>query len=529
MARPVAPGVGKHFITQPSQPKEPIYIVEARLNGGMSTAIDPADLPGQTVVLAKNARVSDDYIKRRPGSVVYTPTAPNSEPVLLFTQFKRFDGTTLYIRFSSTKIHITTGSAWTEIVGTGYSASIENRPRICILNDRFFFAAGAEIQEIDFTGLTYADLGNAPEFTYIFGFFNRLNGANLAGSSPNPILLGRSGDLNFAEWNPSTDISAGSDPLLEAQGDFSDPITGAFGFAAVTLILRERSLWFVTKRPVASAPYTYTAAFPYVGCDAPNSATQKRDGITWYDRRTNQVYDFSLGGQPTPIGDAIQNELERIVTDPMLVQGTYDPGDNRYYLTVLSKLSTEANTFIFDYGTGSWTWDSRNNITGAFALDGGNVSLMIDQLVGNIDDLVGDIDDLVSAEFIPPAIYYTGTDGRIFQENPNSDYDYADTAFSMELESKIFANPRDDWSVTRLLVKVQEDRPGAIAAYYSKDGSDWKFYKTVSVGADGRALLKFPKHINSSEYRWKLVQSVGTTNILEYRLEGYGTGQTRSI
>lgn len=527
MARPVAPGVGKHFTTIPGQPKEPIYIAEARVNGGMSTIIDPADLPGQTLVLAKNARIREDKIRRRPGSVVLSPTKPNSESVVLYTQFNRFNGDSFYLRFSESEIHFLSGGTWTEITGTGYAATVQNRPTFCILNDRFFFSAGAEIQEIDFTGPTYAALGNAPKYKYLCGFFNRLVGAGLQGASPNPVLIGWSGDLNFDEWNPSTDISAGSNPLVEAQGDFSDPITGLFGFAAVMLILRERSLWFATKRPVASTPFSFTAAFPYVGCDAPNSATQKRDGITWYDSRTNQVYDFSLGGQPTAIGDAIREELRRIVTDPNLVQGTYDPGRNLYYLSVLSSNSASVSTFVFSYSEGAWVWDERTNITGAFALDGANIPLMIDQLPGTIDSLVGDIDDLTSDEFVPPSIYYAGTNGDIYREDNDADTDYGTTAFSMELDSKIFANARNDWAVNRLLFKVEPFRNGSIAAYYSTNGSDWRHYKTVSVNGTSRQLLKFPKHINTSEYRWRLVQSTGSTNILEYRIEGYGTGQTR--
>jgi len=299
-------------------PDTPFTIAEGKINRGMDYSTDPADLPNSVLALAKNCDIYGDRTYPTPESYPISPAKPNSDAILAYAPWKRFSGTTDTIRFTKDKVYKNSTSSWTEITGTAGTGSDTDRIRWIttadLTQDYFIYTNNAkdDIQLINSAATTHADLGDAPKAKYICAFFNRIVAANIGGGSPNPILIKWSGDLNFSVWDPNTDISAGSMPLMEAQADFSDGITGLFGFATTMVVLRERSVWTVTKRPVASNPFLAQASFPSVGCDTPNSATQTKNGICWYDSRTNQVYLYQVGSSPQPIGDPVK---DLIVTD----------------------------------------------------------------------------------------------------------------------------------------------------------------------------------------------------------------------
>lgn len=502
---------------QPYAVREPAILAEARIDGGQNTRIDPADLPNDTFVDARNVRVTSDRTQRAVGTAVFTPVKPNSNRVLLFTSAKRFDGTSIYMRFDTQKLHRITAGSWVEITGSGFASGVTQRPRLVTLNDRYFFINGRDyIQEINFTANTYARLGNAPRYTYACGFFNRLVGANLYdASSPNPVQIGWSGDINFGEWNPATDVSAGSTPLVEAQSDYQEAITGIFGFAQVMLILRERSLWTATKRPVASNPFAFQAAFPYVGCDSPNSAAQTRNGLCWYDLRTNQVYVYTVGDRPREIGDPIKNDLRRLIADPELIQGDYDPIRDRYSLTIPSPTSSTTHIFVFDFSSASWVYDTRENVFGSYALDNVDQQLAIEQLSGAIADLTGNIEDL-EGDSTPPQMYYALNNGDILVGDSNID------AEESILQSKLYAQPDAQVVVQKLALKYVPRRIGSFTLEYSTNaGQSWRTYKTVTMDANDvgkRREVVCVKAVRAPEYQWRFRCAEGDLELLEYRI-----------
>lgn len=521
-------------IPQAGTAEQKMLTVEARLNGGMDVYLDPADIPNFRVQLAQNASIRADKISRREGSELVTPTKPNSDPVLLYVAFKRFDGTLIYLRFTKNKLHRRAGGSWTEVTSaSAFSITNTTRIRFTTLNDRFFFAVGnKEIQEVNFTGNTYAALGNAGKYKYITGFFNRLVGANLYdASAPNPTLVAWSGDINFAVWDPATDISAGSTPLLEAATDFADPITGLFGFASVMLILRERSLWTATKRPVASNPFQFQASFPYAGCDCPNSATQKRNGLVWYDARSKQVYDYTIGQAPREIGNPVKDLIDMRITDLDSVMGAYDSVRDRYHLLIPSSVSNTTYEYVFDYGTESWVENVRENATSVTSNDGGVPSLLIDELGGTINTLVGTINSLVAGALSPPKVFYGMSNGEITSSTSIETSD-AGTAFTTSIRSKIYTAGDVHLMVRRLLFKYIPLRTGTMSFYFSRDaGETWELYQQVTIAAgdlNKRKRILLTKQVNTAEFCWRIDMETANVQIIEYQLDAIPTGQTRT-
>lgn len=518
----------------PQIAEAPTMIVEARMNGGMNVYVDPADLPNTSGVLFQNVEVRADKVYRRAGLDLLTPTKPNSDPVLLYVNFKRFDGTSIYLRFTKNKLYRRGVSSWTEITsGSAFSINNTDRIRFTTLNDRFFFAVGnKEIQEVNFAANTYATLGNADKYKYITGFFNRLVGANkYDASSPNPTLVGWSGDLNFGVWGTATDISAGSTPLLEAATDFADPITGLFGFASVMLILRERSLWTATKRPVASNPFQFQASFPYAGCDTPNSATQKKNGITWYDSRTNQVYDYTIGSSPREIGSPVRDLIATRISDLSSVTAAYNSVRNQYKLLIPSSNSTDTYEFVFDFETESWVMNIRSGATSVAMIDGGSVGLVINDLTGTINNLIGTINSLSGTTLDPPRVFYGMNDGNILYENATTTTDNS-TSFTSIVQSKIFSDPNGDLEIRRLLFKYIPIRPGTVTFQFSRDsGETWEDYESLTFTVSDlnkRKRKLITKHIRAPEFSWRIQMASANIQILEYRLDALVSPLTKS-
>lgn len=500
-----------------SQPDAPNIIAGARIASGMNAYLDPADIDPGVLTVAKNAEVRGDRTYRTPGSANITQTAPNSTYILLYTSWKRFSGVTEYLRFTKNDVYRRGVSNFSAVTGT-LTGTVTDRFRWMVISDAssdyFLFTNGVDkIQKVN-TGVTaFADLGTAaPKAKYICGFFNRVVAANITGASPNPTLMQWSGDLNFSEWNPSNDISAGSTPLVEAQADYSDEITGLFSFAAVMLILRERSLWFATKQPVASNPFQFQAAFPSVGCDTPSSATQTRNGICWYDGRANQVYYYELGGSPQPVGDAVRDLIAGSITDSRTVQAAFDSYNNTYILTVPSNASTTTRIFKLNLTNGAWTYDEKINVAGTFFLDSGTASLVIDDLAGYIDGLSGMIDSLAGTASVPHITYGMST-GALEEQSDLLD------GGTMVLESKVFRGQTDTY-VSRLMLMISPRRSGTMSVYYRRNGGNWTLYKTVTLGmVNSRQRVYCVKTLLCNDFQWKIECATGDVAILEYKIE----------
>lgn len=508
-------------------------LTEARITGGMNSYIDPADIPASQATILANGRTTADFTQRASGVAVLAGTPPDTKPVLMYTQWNRFDGTTLTLRFSEDRVDKYSAGVYTNITGT-LNGTAKDGIRFVqtadATTDYFIFTNnGADkIQIINNLGTSFGALSASTtintKYKYICAFFNRIVAANrvTSAASPvsaaNPVLIAWSGDFNFTQWDPAIDISAGNTPLVEAQSDYADPITGLFGFASVMLILRERSLWTATKRPVASNPFAFQAAFPYVGCDTPSSAVQTRNGIVWYDYRTNQVYSYEVGASPTPIGDPIKNTLFNAITDRDLVWGSFDPVDNTYYLTIPSTTSTNSRIFLFNFNTGSWSYDDRVKAYGVYPLDGGPGRLNYDQLTGTYDQLtaaVADYNAIGVTAASPPVNYIGYSDGVLKYEVE------ADTGSEeFNWTSKVYRLPSGDQMIARLMILFEPLRSGAMTVQYKKNNGNWTTYRTVSfTGVDGRTRQYFTKLVRANEYQWRITSSTGDFKLLEYKID----------
>jgi len=535
MPSPRGPWPGRESVPRAPELRKEKY-VEARLNQGMITVLDPADIPPSALQLAKNCVTRFDKTSRRPGSIALTPEPPNDDPVLAYAAIKKRDGTPYTIRMTPASVHVITGGVWVEQVGTLTGAITDRFNTAVVLNEFVFSNNGAdEIQTIDFTLATFDQLGNAPKYRYLCGFYNRVVGAALADSDE--VEIGWSGDGVITEWNPLVDESAGKGPLVESPADLSDFITGIFSWTNVMLVLREKSVWVATKQPIPQYPFAFRSVIPGIGCDCPASAINGGDALIWFDLRTSEVYAYSPGGAFEAIGSSIKRNLVASVDSPERVFSSYNPIHREYTLYAPQASSKIIPAWTYNRQNKAWCYNEFYDVTCANDIEIGSGGRTIDQLVGTIDELEGTINDLSSLAVTSTIRVYGYGDGNGGIEDVNASKDAPHTdheggyEYNTELESKVFTEPEDDLYIAEVRIEYQAQVGGTFTLEYSRVGgaglNPWKNAKVINPTILGvPRLLRFKRVIKARRFAFRLVSTGGLFDILSYEIHVYRAGES---
>jgi hypothetical protein len=503
------------------------------LNGGLVSQFDPKNIEPNQLVQATNVDTRDDRTQRSFGFTLFTPAKPNSNKVLQLVPYNEFNGTVRLVRFTRNSLHLWSAGSWTAITGAALSGTDQSMIGAVEFNNRFFFGNQVDaLQEINFVGPTYAAAGNAPKFKYWCSFANRIIGASLYhATTPNPILVGWSGDLNPTEWNNLVDISAGSTPLIDQPRDFSDELTGVFAFSDLMVLPREHTIWVATRQPSATSPFYFYVEVKTLGCDSPQSITPIPNGLIFYSKRFNNVYVYTIGN-PTPlaIADSIRDELAAAIANnadgAQGITSCYDSKKFEYILAIPIGTSTEVLQYKFNLQTKGWTKNTVQNVSFVDLVEFTAQASMIDDLVGTIDQLVGTIDEL-SPNTPDTRLFYGLTDGDLLIDSPSVDT-VNGVARETVIESKEIQVPFNVTFVTELHLDVLAVIASTFSVYFSKDGGvTYNLYKTVTISGpdmNKRKRLTFKKNIRCEQFRWKLTSSSGLFNVYRFDVYHYPYG-----
>lgn len=514
------------------------------LNGGMNTTIHSHKLPDNTLTLAQGFEIDYDGLLRRSGHDILTPAKPDSNYILGFYAFKRFDGTVKLYRFTKNSINSYASGAWTAITGAALAGGDSDRFTVISFLDRLFFNNNGidNLQEINLTANTYGPAGNAPKYKYYATGNNRIVGANLLGVSPNPIQVGWSGDLNPTEWDNTIDFSAGNQSILEASGGTGDDITGIFNVDNVFLLTREKSIWVGEFSAVATLPFLWRQAVPDIGASVPYAISRVSGGVAWFDSRLRNVFLYQTGnsslansdnavtGSPglLRIGDAIKKELKNI--DPSKVFSAFNKDTNTYILGILSAVSSKVALWKFNLDVGQWVYDEMTNITGFWYPDFSGSSITIGDLVGTIGDIVGTIGDMGAIQ--SQITEFVGKqDGDILKKD-EALVQEGGSNFTCLLESKDYKLPAINESIAQLKLRYIPIIGGTFTVSYSIDGGlTYIVYEIITYSSGNEKVQKiavFSKNITCSQFKWKVELNNGRLKIVEYEIHVYPGGDTRS-
>lgn len=523
---------------------------EGRLNQGMVTIADPADIPTGALRLALNAITRYDRHLRRPGNVQFTidgdivpiptppmvgnPPMPVSNKVMAVRTFALEDTSAFTIRFTPPFVYVLNLNVWTPFLfndvplfpitpGHIYPATPllggdKDRFSTALIFNTFVFANnGANpISGLDLVNNLYYKLA-APQlvptstnFRYITGFDNRLVGAAIA--NENEVYIGWGGNgpidktsqpgltLGWTQFDDSIDFSAGNSPLEDSPSDLSDPITGLFGFTNVLLTLREKSIWMATKQPSPTDPFNFFTFVPNIGCNCPHSAQIVDDGIMFLDQRKNTVYYFIPGQTIQPMGRPIENSIFAGLDDLNDIFSSYDPTNGDYTICVPQVSSSTVRTYTYNVKAQAWTTSEYNNISCCEDLNLNSSGLRIGELVGEIGDLTGTIGELTRSTDAFYTRAYGKGDGSIVVDDPIANND------DMTTNSSGDGNP---FTTTFILKDFKID---VVDAYFA--GVDIEY--TESLGGNG--TLYYNKKTGADDIsspNWKKAKDFTTSIITD--------------
>jgi hypothetical protein len=141
--------------------------------------------------------------------------------------------------------------------------------------------------------------------------------------------------------------------------------------------------------------------------------------------------------------------------------------------------------------------------------------------------LVGVVNDLSDQSTIP-TLMFGKSDGDILQRDLELDSD-ATGDYTYEVASKLFRIPTDDLYVAELRLDIIPRRVGAYSIYYTKDGENYNLYKTVTIAAEHvnkRITKTCRKHINTSEYGFKITATSGLFDLIRFEIGGFPGART---
>ena len=528
-------------------------LVTSRINKGMITSIDSAEIPREALQLAKNAKVVFDKTSRRDGLAAFTDGEyegpPDTSPILKLSFLKHPNGTGHVYRFTPDSIH-DLQTLWNPITQTvPLVGTVSDRFNVATVFDVFAFTNnGANAaQWIDSTldvsddlVDNYFEYGEGAEFRYCTGFYNRIVLAALR--EQNEILLAWTGEYGskltdkhgLEDLDPLVNETSGFSPLVDSPSDVGDFITGVFGLTSVMVILREKSIWLATKQASFTNPFNAYSAVPGVGCDSPFSAKVTRYGLAWLDRRSRTVYHYTPGGTPEPIGRPIERNIISNITDPSIVFGAYDPIEDTYSVCIPAVGSDIVRVWTYYFQAQAWTYNEYVDVSSFDTVELLTGSISIDDLLGTMENLVGTFDELSP---IVPGIsqrIFGFTDGSLALPNPDIDTDVGEI-FATDLISATFMAPGDDIYVANVVVEYTMRIPGDLEFWYAPDGGvdastsfilGDTFTPTV---LNKPQIFTFKRVVHSRRYAFAIRASNGQFDILGYEVWVTGSGDVSMI
>lgn len=524
---------------------------EARVNQGMITTIDPADIPRGALQLAKNAKVIFDKTSRRDGIILFGPAKPNTDPVLKMASIKEPDGSGHTYRFTPTSIHDLQAGAWNAITETvALAGTASDRFQVTTLFDVFVFTNnGANfVQRINPTTDTSDDLFTSvsvdigdPLFRYCTNFSNRVVVA--AQREINEILIAWSARFlpgvafphNLDILDPTIDETSGFSPLVESPSDVGDFITGVFNLTSIMAVARERSMWVGVKQAQATNPFNFYSSVPGIGADSPFSIKVTNYGLAWLDRRSRTVYHWIPGSSPEPIGRPVESDIINNITDPNLVFGTYDPVEDAYSVCIPSVGSTLVRVWTFYFREKAWTYNEIDSLSSFDEVELLTADVTIDDLIGKMGTLVGTYDSLNPSNTSKSERVFGFTNGDIGISDPSVDIDRDAFVYETDLISGSFEVPELDVYIAMLVFKYNMSVAGTLNVLYSLTGeADGPFIVgdifTPSVSQFNKSqIITFRKVINTREFAWKLTAIDGRFDILSYEIWVYPGRQSSMV
>lgn len=500
------------------------FVEVPNVTEGMYTDVPRSQMPQGAFREIRNGRVRDNWVGRRPGTAELI-AKPDSNVVLKVATFEgeRHDWVT---RVSDSGIHATHDSSqWFTMSGTKTWPHHPQFDRTQFLGWLYLTEPSSRVIQVDFEKKEYKELSDAPKARFITTFAERLVvaavGSQSGGVSPVRIAWSVNGDPT--DW---TGVGSGRENLIQNPSDFGDAITGIFGLGDRAVVLRERSIWHITRQPIAAAPFRFTAIVTGLGCDMPHTAARtNRGSLIFADRDTAGIWEYRPGSQPRRLSVPIDSNLADDLAAASRAEGAYDLFNQEYHLG-LSVGDTEwlDKFWVFNLRKEAWSYDDSPEVTTVAVGKRASDVILIDELTGDIDSQNpspnGFINDWASQLIKRPILLKGTSSGEVLEQSFDSTDDYDGTAFEFLLRSQNFSSISRKRTMKELLTALEAPNGGDVTFAASNDGSNWKHNLTKTLDSVSTTQWEgLPRHQTTGrELYWRL-RTKAEVKLLEYFLE----------
>lgn len=508
---------------------------------GMLNRVPRDEVPQGSGRVILNGRVRDDWTGRRPGTVIFGPTKPNSNPVLAVITFVGENGTVYFCRLTATSFHVlgANQSIWLAFdiededgAATTFGGAIA-RFSFAQFFDNLFISDDAQnrLWFVDFVQSKVKRIKGAPRGRYITMFGERIIAANLrrfvGGVRPGSVQWPVNADP--FDWEG---LGSGNEDL--AAQNIGDEITGLFGLERELIILRRRSIWHGTRQPFAAAPFRFLSVIDNIGCDLPHSAVRVPTGLIFADQRTRDVYFYQPGARPQPLGAAVNRDLFDDIGRLDFAQGSYDPFEKEYHLGIATSDGANiSRVWVYSLEKEAWTLDIEPEITALGIVSLPGVSPIIDELIGTIDaqfpEPTGAIDDYREAGGLRPALLKGTASGDVILHTPLAGEDYDNCQYRFVFRSPNVGSPLRRRTVKDLSLRIEASLAGdyALGILKTEDPPNYAVVKEGEVPT-GRSNLRLPKKsVTGDDLFWELQTNAPGFRLFSWWIRILEKGQQR--
>lgn len=523
---------GKNF---PPMEDEVIHTYRAHFLKGMDSDLTITNIPDDMFGNILNLRPYRGALLPRHG-IWTTATKPNSNRVIGYAAFTRFSGVTQEFRFTKNSVHELESGSWVALTGPALGGGDRDRFQTIFVEDRIFFNNNGlnVLMEIDASANTYAAAGNARKYKYYTLANNRIVGANLVDGSPNPIEIATSGDRNYDEWDPTVDITAYRNSLIDPESTTIDEITGLVNLDDNVVVFRSRSIWLGIPQPIFSVPFAFKRIVSGIGCNVPYSIQKVGNAIVWYDNIANDVFYLTLEGANATIrsvGKQIRNNFDIGVPEWSYVFSNYDPTNNLYEIGRESVGDINTNIYTLNLDDFNWSQALYRQICLLTNKIVPVISVTIDSLSGTIDALVGTIDNLSQTKLANKKVFGYN-DGNISEENPQATIDlYISTTHSIayNFSSKGFVLSGNRRQRVRELRIYYRGGANSVVLFANRDDKGTTVVKSknfpiVVQGPNNVGVVKFPLDMEGRLFRFAIQWFDSNMRILGYEVDAIDVG-----
>lgn len=481
-----------------SQPQiPPNGVVEApSVAGGMVNRVPRDQVPINSWRLGKNTRSKDFSTIRRPGTSELG-TEPDSNKVIRLVSYIKENGDIVLVRFTQSTAHIWNGGSWLALtINDGGFNGASNRLDVDEFLGKLYIADYIDrLWELNFDSKEINSISAAPRAKFCMAFADRIVAANVRpfSSGPRPHQIHWSVNGDPTDW---TGTGSGFTDLFAT--DLGNEITGLFGLEDIGVVLRRKTIVHMSRQPFALNPFSFRTIIHEVGCDLPFSAAKVPNAIIFADSRTREVYLYSPGSLPTPLGAKLNRELFSDLANPDYAEGVYDPYEKEYHLGLVWSTNNGkfTRTWVYNLETQSWNYDDGPaEVTAISAAVSPNDFTTIDELSGTINALSGSIDELGGdPSVLSPSVFKGTSDGKVIQFDSTVTNDYDGTAFEAEWDSINLGSLSRRRTLKEVNVTCEIPVDGSVTIESSRDESTWLQTKTESkTGGSGVQYVRLTR------------------------------------